>query len=75
MASGLVLSIRVVLTLLSYAWVSVSFWVIWMLSASNRVSTSEFAMMYTFGLYFEGWVSCDVCVCGSVAIFWDVVDV
>jgi hypothetical protein len=41
-----------------------------MLSASSRVSAFEFAMMYTSVLYFEGWVPCDVCVCGIVAILW-----
>ena len=48
---------------------SASLSVVWMLSASNRVSAFEFAMMYTFKLYFEGWDRCVVCVCGSVANF------
>jgi hypothetical protein len=40
-----------------------------MLSAFNRVSAFAFAMMYTSMLYLAGWVPCDVCVCGGVAIF------
>ena len=46
-----------------------------MSSASNRVSAFEFAMTYTSRLYFEAWVPCDICVCGIVAIFFDVVGV
>ena len=43
--------------------------VVWMLFASKRVGAFKFAMMYTSRLYFEGWVPCDVGVCGIVAIF------
>ena len=70
LASGLVVSIRVVLTLLSYAWVSASLRVVWMLSPSSRVSAFEFATMYTSRLYFEGWVPCDAYVCEIMKICW-----
>jgi len=49
---------------------SASLSVVWMLSASNKIRVCEFAMMYTFKLYFAGWVPCVVCLCGNVAIFW-----
>jgi hypothetical protein len=62
-------SIRAVCTVWSYACVSVVFIVCWMWCGSRRVSAFEFATMYMFMLYFLGWVPVVVYVCGSVTIF------